>query len=96
MELRQYDKRPLTVSAFRFDAAFLGGPSLTGSRDVEAHGVRFRLTQGLWHVKNPGRPAGEQWQRIHHGDYVIIAPTGCRYPVQADQFERNYAEVVGR
>ena len=99
MEVRQFTKRPLTVDAFQFDAAHAEILTAGESCQFEIGGAKLKRIEGLsstrYAVWNPGRASSsEPWQDVKHGDYVIIAPTGCRYPVQADQFERNYAEAV--
>lgn len=101
MEVRQFTKRPLTVGAFQFDADMAavltsGQPDpcefMIGEAKLRRAGGLYATRYAVW---NPGRIAsGHPWQDVKHGDYVIIAPTGCRYPVLADQFERNCAEAV--
>lgn len=87
-EIKDYRKRPLVVGALHY----------TGTEEdreaLRKAGVEVSVDDSLWgpvtSILNPG--SGEL-RPLKVGDYVILAPTGCRYPVQADQFERNYEPV---
>lgn len=86
-DIQSYRKKPLVVRAIQYD-----GKAATVAR-LRDEGVLIQSFPGgasgypMDHVWNPGAPA---WVPVHNGDYIILAPTGCRYPVKPEQFERNY------
>lgn len=86
--IQSYRKKPLVVRAIQWDEK-----SKTIVR-LWNEGVQLRWSPGDY-VTELFNPGSDRWLQVDLGDYIILAPTGCRYPVKADQFERNYEELAG-
>lgn len=83
-DIKSYRKKPLVISAVQHTS--IEDTTLALMR----LGVWWTQKKGQLGIQNPGTM---KWLKVELGDYIVIAPTGCRYPVKADQFERNYDPV---
>ncbi|WP_448955696.1 hypothetical protein [Labrys neptuniae] len=96
-EFRRFRKRPLEVTAIKFN----GYPKTAEERlALLDRGVVLKQhfdaydpppKRGVTLLYNPGT---DGWNIVVPGEWIVIAPTGCRYTVREDQFDRNYEEVT--
>lgn len=89
--VEKWRKKPLEVGAVFFGTDptdFYGEELKVPDEDVHIIWMRTPLLQG-YHVYNPGT---KHWLPLSEGCYIIVAPTGCRYPVSGEQFKRNYEQ----
>lgn len=85
--LKTYRKKPLEVRAI-----LLRDTGRSMMRELEDAGIDWKVYHtAAIEIYNPGT---QWWLRVNPGDYIILAPTGCRYPVKPDQFERNYEAIA--
>lgn len=93
-----YIHKPTVVRAVKFDPKVCHPARFDGAVPIiEQDGILIRwvcddvrTAEGSYRVRNP--VTGEL-RDVRPGDYIVERPTGCIYPMSAEEFERNYSAL---